>query len=123
MDSDVKAGQNHLYYNDIATQNVENTVDQALREKELVKTNRRPDLLISYHFFVENETRTASTPNSAFYGPYSGWGRWGYRGYWGWGWGRQQSQQEQYQAGTLVVDMVDVRTRQVESGAVRCRMR
>lgn len=110
MDSDVKAGQNPLYYNDIATQNVENTVDQALREKELVKTNRRPDLLIGYHFFVENETRTASTPNSTFYGPYSGWGR-------------QQSQQEQYQAGTLVVDMVDVRTRQVESGAVRCRMR
>lgn len=115
MDSDVKAGQNPLYYNQLATENVENTINRILSEKGLSQAAARPDLLIGYHFFVEDKTRTVSTPNNAFYGPYLGWGRWGYRG-WGpgwWGWGGQQYVQEQYKAGTLVVDMVDARTRRL----------
>lgn len=115
MDSDVKAGQNPLYYNQLATQNVESTMGKVLADKGLQEVTARPDLLIGYHFFVEDKTRTVSTPNNAFYGPYLGWGRWGYGG-WGpgyWGWGGQQYTQEQYQAGTLVVDMVDARTRKL----------
>jgi hypothetical protein len=115
MDSDVKAGQNPLYYNSLATENVENTMSKVLAEKGLKPVEARPDLLVGYHFFVEDKTRTVSTPNSAFYGPYSGWGRWGYGG-WGpgyWGWGGQQFVQENYKAGTLVVDMVDAKTRKL----------
>ncbi|WP_461099884.1 DUF4136 domain-containing protein [Spirosoma luteolum] len=115
MDSDVKAGQNPLYYNQIATENVENTVARVLTDKGLQVASRRPDLLVGYHFFVENKTRTVATPNSPYYGPYLGWGRWGYQG-WGpswWGWGGQQYVKEDYQAGTLVVDMVDARTRRL----------
>lgn len=114
MDSDVKAGQNPLYYNQIATNNVENTVNQVLAEKGLRKVRSRPDLLIGYHFFVEERTRTVADP-APVYGPFYGWGRWGFGG-WGpgwWGWGGQQFRQEQYRAGTLVVDMVDARTRQL----------
>ena len=112
MDSDVKAGQNPLYYNQLATESVENTMSDVLRQKGLTESNSQPDLIIGYHFFVENKTRTVANPSSPFYGPYLGWGRWGYRG-WGpgwWGWGGTQYTQEQYQAGTLVVDMVDART-------------
>lgn len=114
MDSDVKAGQNPLYYNQIATENVENTMSNVLQEKGFKETTTKPDLLIGYHFFVENKTQTVATP-SPVYGPYMGWGRWGYGG-WGpgwWGWGGQQYTQQQYQAGTLVVDMVDARTRKL----------
>ncbi|MFD2570906.1 DUF4136 domain-containing protein [Spirosoma soli] len=115
MDSDVKAGQNPLYYNQLATESVENTMGRVLSEKGLKEVKSKPDLIVGYHFFVEDKTRTVATPNSAFYGPYAGWGRWGYGG-WGpgwWGWGGQQYTQEQYQAGTLVVDMVDARTRKL----------
>ncbi len=115
MDSDVKAGQNPLYYNQIATDNVENTVEQVMKGKGLKENTKNPDLLIGYHFFVEDKTRTVTSPNSAFYGPYGGWGRWGWGG-WGpgyWGWGGQQQYQEQYKSGTVVVDMVDADTKKL----------
>ena len=115
MDSDVKAGENPVYYNQLATESVENTMSGVLSQKGLKPVEARPDLLVGYHFFVEDKTRTVSTPTSAFYGPYAGWGRWGYGG-WGpgwWGWGGQQYRQEQYKAGTLVVDMVDAKTRKL----------
>lgn len=115
MDSDVKAGQNPLYYNQLATESVENTMSKVLADKGLKPVESRPDLLVGYHFFVENKTRTVAQPMSPFYGPYLGWGRWGYGG-WGpgwWGWGGPQYTQEEYQAGTVVVDMVDARTRKL----------
>ncbi|WP_338872455.1 DUF4136 domain-containing protein [Spirosoma sp. SC4-14] len=112
MDSDVKAGQNPVYYNSLATESVENTMNGVLSNKGLQEVNANPDLLIGYHFFVEDKTRTVAAPSSPIYGPYMGWGRWGWRGWmpgW-WGWGGQQYVQQQYKAGTLVVDMVDTRT-------------
>lgn len=115
MDSDIKAGQNPIYYNQIASESVENTMNGVLSEKGLQQVNSKPDLLVGYHFFVENKTRTVSSPMSPFYGPYLGWGRWGYAG-WGpgwWGWAGPQYREEQYKAGTLVVDMVDARTRKL----------
>ncbi|GAB4054385.1 DUF4136 domain-containing protein [Spirosoma litoris] len=64
-------------------------------------------------------TRTVATNNGPYgmYGPYYGWGRWGYRGWgpswWGWNsWGPMYTQ-EKYEAGTVVVDMVDARTKQL----------
>ncbi|QJW91380.1 DUF4136 domain-containing protein [Spirosoma taeanense] len=115
MDSDVKAGQNPLYYNQLATESVENTMAKVLQDKGLQQVESRPDLLVGYHFFVEDKTRTVAQPVSPIYGPYLGWGRWGYAG-WGpgwWGWGGQQYVQQEYQSGTLVVDMVDARTHQL----------
>ena len=121
MDTDVKAGENPVYYNQIATESVENTMGSVLQEKGLTQSNTKPDLLVGYHFFVEDKTRTVANPTSPFYGPYGGWGRWGYGG-WGpgwWGWGGNQYTQQQYKAGTLVVDMVDARTHKlVWRGAV-----
>lgn len=115
MDSDVNAGQNPVYYNQLATESVESTMASVLQQKGLKEVSSRPDLLIGYHFFVEDKTRTVSSPTSSLYGPYLGWGRWGYGG-WGpgyWGWGGQQLVQQNYKAGTLVVDMVDAKTRQL----------
>ena len=114
MDSDVKAGQNPVYYNQLATQGVENTMSDVLKQKGLTQNEANPDLLVGYHFFVEDKTRTVTNPTalSPFYGPYLGWGRWGYRG-WGpgyWGWGGNRYSQENYKEGTLVVDIVDTRT-------------
>jgi hypothetical protein len=119
MQSDVKAGQNPLYYNQQASQQVEATIQQALTQRGLREASRRPDMLVGYHFFVEEKTRTVSNNNGpmGIYGPYYGWGRWGYRGWgpswWGWNaWGPMYTQ-EKYEAGTVVVDMVDARTKQL----------
>ena len=119
MDPSVKAGQNPLYYNQIATQNVEQTVDQVLSGRGLQKNDRRPDLLIGYNFFVQEKTRNVSSYNGpvGMYGPYYGWGRWGYGGWgpswWGWNSYGPMYNQQQYEAGTLVVDMVDAKTKQL----------
>ncbi|WP_375444241.1 DUF4136 domain-containing protein [uncultured Fibrella sp.] len=124
MDSDVKGSQNPVYYNQLATEQVEQTVAGELAKKGLKETNRRPDLLLGYHFFVEEKTRTVAnnTGPYGYYGPYTGWGRWGYAG-WGPGWngfGGTQYTQEKYDAGTVVVDMVDTRTKRlVWRGAVQ----
>jgi hypothetical protein len=123
MEADVTAGKNPVYYNDIATQNVEHIVDGTLAEKGLRRDETNPDLLVGYHFFVENKTRTVSDP-APFYGPYYGWGRWGWRGWgpgwWGWNGGFRQYRQEQYKSGTVVVDIVDANTRKlVWRGAVQ----
>lgn len=120
MDSDVKGSQNPLYYNQIASQNVESVVNQALATKGLKQVTGRPDLLVGYHFFVQERTRTVSNGSNfagPLYGPYYGWGRWGYGG-WGPGWygynfGNPQYTQQPYEAGTVVVDMVDARTHQL----------
>lgn len=119
MEPSVKAGENPLYYNQLATQNVEQSVDQALDQRGLRLTSRTPDLLIGYHFFVQEKTRNVSNYNGpvGMYGPFYGWGRWGYRGWgpswWGWNsWGPMYTQ-EKYEAGTVVVDMVDARTKQL----------
>lgn len=119
MDSDVTAGQNPLYYNQIATQNVEDIINKALTGRGLKRVSRRPDLLIGYHFFVEEKTRTVNVNPGpvGLYGPYYGWGRWGYRGWgpgwWGYNFNNNQYIQEPYQAGTLVVDMVDARSKRL----------
>jgi hypothetical protein len=123
MDPDVTAGKNPVFYNEIATQNVEDALNGTLAEKGLSLNQTSPDLIIGYHFFVENKTRTVSDP-SPMYGPFMGWGRWGWNGWgpgwWGWNGGMRQYRQEQYQSGTVVVDMVDARTRKlVWRGAVQ----
>jgi hypothetical protein len=119
MEPDVKAGQNPVYYNQIATQNVEQTIERALTQRGLRPAKRRADLLIGYHFFVEQKTRTVTQNRGpvGMYGPYYGWGRWGWRGWspswWGWNaWGPMYTQ-EKYEAGTVVVDMVDAQTKQL----------
>jgi hypothetical protein len=127
MDSDIRGTQNPVYFNQIATQQVENTVDQELTKRGLRRVTRRPALLIGYHFFVQEKTRTVANNNygpRGLYGPYYGWGRWGYAG-WGpswWGWNNfgPMYTQEKYEAGTVVVDMVDARTKQlIWRGAVQ----
>jgi hypothetical protein len=126
MDSNIKGTKNPVYFNQIATQQVEETVAKELTKKGLQEATRRPDLLLGYHFFVEEKTRTVSTGSNygpyGLYRPYLGWGRWGYAG-WGPGWygyGGPQYTQEKYEAGTVVVDMVDARTKRlVWRGAVQ----
>ncbi len=119
MQPSVKAGENPIYYNAIATQNVEQTIEGALSQRGLRRTERRPDLLVGYHFFVEEKTRTVAnnTGRMGLYGPFYGWGRWGFGGWgpswWGWNsWGPMYTQ-ERYEAGTVVVDFVDARTKQL----------
>lgn len=58
MDSDVIAGQNPLYYNQLATENMENTMSGILQQNGLKETKTKPNLLIGYHLFVENKTQT-----------------------------------------------------------------
>lgn len=58
IDSGVTAGQNSLYYNLMATQNVEDIINKALTDRDLRQVGRRLDLLVGHHFFMEEKTRT-----------------------------------------------------------------
>ncbi len=114
MDSDSGAASKikPSYYSVAATQGVESTVQSELTKKGLTENTNAPDMLVGYHFIVETKTQTIPANAYIDYGPYYGWGRWGYDG-WGPGWYEYVSPeyvQQTYGDGTVVIDLVDAKT-------------
>lgn len=112
---------------------IKSSTTTALQGKGLALQQQSPDLLVSYTVTVGRGTRT-----NYYYGypgwygsPYWGWGG-GFGWGWGWGWrgwyggpyyafggpfpyygGVTYADQEHYKEGTLIIDLIDRRTRKV----------
>jgi len=67
-----------------------------------------PDLKINFYIETEEKIRSRQTPTT---GGYYGGGYYGYRGYGAWG--GYETRIDQYTQGTLNIDVVDVRTKQL----------
>jgi hypothetical protein len=107
---------------------IKDAATQALTAKGLTLRQRNPDLLVSYSTKVGTGTRTYYYPNygyDPFWGPGFGfgfgwggaWGRWGYyRPYYYYGapfvYGGGVDT-EHYKEGTIIIDLIDVRTKRV----------
>ncbi len=116
---------------------IKDAATQALSSKGLSLQQRNPDLLVSYSTMVGQGTRTYYYPDygyDAFYYPrfgygfgfgggfggYGGFGRFGYRPYY-YGFGAPFAYggmgggvgQEHYKEGTIIIDLIDTRTKQV----------
>lgn len=114
LPAQVKTNGNPLHKSSLTDKRIQQSIEAAFAERGIFRKAGNPDFLVGYHYFVEKKTR--QVPNS--YGsPFmGGWG-WGFRP-WGWGWGMpfygggfRTYTTERYDAGTLVVDIVDAQTR------------
>jgi len=119
--------------NSIADANIKDAATMALANKGLKLQTQKPDLLISYTTTVGRGTRTNYYTNYGWGGGWGGYyGGWGWGGYGGWGWGGYYrpyyyaygapfaytggltyAEQEHYKEGTLIIDLIDRRTRKV----------
>jgi hypothetical protein len=113
---------------------IKDAATSALQSKGLAVQQKHPDLLVTYTTTVGRGTRTNYYTNYGGWGGYGwggfggGWAGYGWGGY-GWGWGYRPyyywgapfayggqltyADQEHYKEGTLIIDLVDRRTRKV----------
>jgi hypothetical protein len=101
-----------LIDNELFARRIQRAVDEQLRLKGLAAgSNDSADLLVNYHISTR-EKLDVDTFHSSF-GYYPCWGGcWGpgWRGYYGPGWGNDITVR-QYTAGTLIIDLVDAKTK------------
>ncbi len=119
--------------NAVADTKIKDAANEALTQKGLALQQQNPDLIISYYKVEGRGSRTNYYPmyvGGGFY-PGLGWGwgglGWGGFGWGGYGWGGWYNpffygpsyyagtsvQREHYKEGTLVIDLIDNRSKQV----------
>jgi len=117
--------------NQEADAKIKDATTAVLKNKGLNLQTNHPDLIVVYTNTVGRGTRT--NYYSSYPGFYGGWGwgsGWGWGARWGWGgWARPYyyaygdpflysggityAQQESYKEGTLIIDLIDTRTKKV----------
>jgi hypothetical protein len=110
---------NPKYKGDIIDSKIKSSVRSELESRGLMEVpdNQNPDLLLGYHVYTENKQQMTG----GYYGGYPGWGGyyglggWGsyYGPGWGWGYGFSSPSIYNYTEGTLILDVMDNRTKQV----------
>ncbi|NCD71551.1 DUF4136 domain-containing protein [Mucilaginibacter agri] len=129
-----KAYAGNAYYNNqSASQAIKQATIFNLQGKGLKVQEEEPDLLVHYTSSVGRGTRLDfynAYPfyyGGGFYRPYWGWGGgWGWGlgfgygwggygpwGYGGWGYGPTYAVPENYKEGTIIIDLIDRKTRQI----------
>ncbi len=116
---DIKVGKNPRYNSDLIDRNIRQAVEQGFAQRGILRDNAEPDLLVQYHTYTERKEQSYSNYNYGPYYPYMGWGRMGW-GRWGWGmpyygsgWGNGDNRSTTITEGTLVLDVVDARTKEL----------
>jgi hypothetical protein len=110
--------------NDLADAKIKDAATNALVAKGLQLNRRNPDLVVTYTRTVGTGSRTTYY-DSPYYGGVYGWGLgwglgWGYRPYYyAYGGpfpyygGLTYAEKEHYKEGTIIIDLVDTRTRRI----------
>lgn len=104
---------------------IKDAATAALQNKGLTLNQRNPDLIVSYSTAVGKGTRTYYYPQYGYGGIYPGFGL-GWGGWGGWGWYRPYYyygapfvyggvgvSHDHYKEGTLIIDLIDRRSRQI----------
>ncbi len=109
--------------NNAADAKIRETATAALIAKGLRLDQRNPDLVVNYTTIVGRGVRTNYYSPYPYYGGfYPGWGfgwGWGYNPYFYYGapfnyyGGLTYAEQEHYKEGTLIIDLIDTRTRKI----------
>ncbi|MFD2573414.1 DUF4136 domain-containing protein [Spirosoma soli] len=115
---EVNVGNNPAYNSPLLMKRIEGNLAREFNERGLTYQKSAPDLLVKVHTYTENKTRNVTSgPGYAPFYRY-GWGFSPYRfGFWpmwgGYYGGWNQTYQENYTQGTLLVDLIDARTKQL----------
>jgi len=91
--------QGALQSSDLLDKRIKSAVEEELTMKGLSKTSNAPDLYVTYHTGVEDKINVTD---------------WGYTySYDYWGWQDRRMDVYQYNEGTLVVDLIDAKTKEM----------
>lgn len=111
-----KPGTDSAGYQSLVTQTLKSAVRREMEARAYTYAPADPDLLINFDTQLAQRTRISQTPAPMYYG-YPGWGYRGWGGYYGgWGgWGGYgyDTWVDQYEEGTLRIDIVDARRKQL----------
>lgn len=91
--------------NDILAKRIQTLVTAELTRKGLVRTDDRPDLWVAAHARLDKQVRID------YYN--SGWGYGWYRGYYGGGMSMTTATAREIPVGTLIIDLVDTREKEL----------
>jgi hypothetical protein len=103
-----KVGTDEADYESLTTQHLKASTRRELEARGYRYSESAPDLLVNFNASVTQQTRVRPAP--MFYGGYYGYGYPGYYGYWG---GYYEPYVYQYEEGTLRIDIVDARRKQL----------
>ena len=103
-----KVGTDEADYESLVTRQLKASTRRELEARGFRYTETDPDLLVNFNASVTQQTRVRHMP---FYGGYYGYG-YGYPGYYG-AWAGYEPYVDQYEEGTLNIDIVDARRKQL----------
>ena len=103
-----KVGTDEGDYESLVTRRLKASTRRELEARGYRYTETAPDLLVNFNASVTQQTRVRHMP---FYGGYYGYG-YGYPGYYG-AWAGYEPYVDQYEEGTLNIDIVDARRKQL----------
>ena len=101
-----KVGTDEADYESLVTRQLKASTRRELEARGYRYTETAPDLLVNFNASVTQQTRVRHMP---FYGGYYGYGYPGYYGFWG----GYEPYIYQYDEGTLKIDIVDARRKQL----------
>jgi len=121
LEPEVKVGTNPLYKSNLIDRNIRQAVEQGFAQRGIMRTTQQPDLLVQYHTYTEKKRQSYSNFNYGPFFPYGGWGYpfgLGWGRFYGWGfpyggWGNGYNRSYTFTEGTLVLDVLDARTREL----------
>lgn len=94
--TDVEAGKNPLFYNELNDKRIKSAVEKELTSRGYIHSETHPDRVLHYHIVVHDESVVSPEPYGYFYGPY---------------WMRARMHVYTYREGTLIIDMMDPQTK------------
>jgi len=105
-----RIGTDEADYETLVTRHLKASTRRELEARGYRYTETAPDLLVNFNASVTQQTRVHPGP-MPFYGGYYGYG-YGYPGYYG-AWAGYEPYVDQYEEGTLNIDIVDARRKQL----------
>jgi hypothetical protein len=92
---DIELKNNPLLYNELNDKRIKEAVNKELDEKGYKRLDANADFIMHYHIVVEDKTAVRTDPYGYYYGPY---------------WTRSRVNVYPYREGTLIIDLMDVKT-------------
>jgi hypothetical protein len=116
LKEDIRVGNNPIYNSQLINRNIRENVEMELakRDMTLAPDSAKPDLLVSFHTYTEKKHVSYGGGPAYFAGGFHrGWGYcpYGY-GNWPYAW-NGGFRSYNYTEGTLIIDVVDARTKQL----------
>ena len=105
-----KVGTDEADYESLITRHLKASTRRELEARGYRYSESTPDLLVNFNASVTQQTRVHSAPMPFYGGGYYGYGYPGYYGFWG---GYYEPYVDQYDEGTLKIDIVDARRKQL----------